>query len=233
MRTQDIMDIEETLYLAANAYRTRWEDFIDEDTGNSVSVERMEIVSGKGTLLTPIVVSMLIANGIENVMVSHEQLVGDHAPQMGLWEVKSESNVCDGRKIKTERQTYIVQGETPSEAEAFMVAYLEKTCCNKFKIVKIVPAEYNNIVRLYERDSEKLEHSIHWFKVELSAWDDSKLRWLVQSNDFEKVTAVVKMIYTRMEQATSIGFTEVKLLNIEHVFVEEKLGQYYSLSDLP
>ena len=46
-------------YLASRALRTWKEDFIDEDTGEIVSIERNEIIMERGTLLTPEKVSEL------------------------------------------------------------------------------------------------------------------------------------------------------------------------------
>lgn len=46
-------------YLASRALRSWKEDFIDEDTGEIVSIERNEVIMERGTFLTPEKVSEL------------------------------------------------------------------------------------------------------------------------------------------------------------------------------
>jgi len=72
-------DLEEMkgLYLADRLFRTWKEDFVDEDTGETVQIERKEILFNKGTLLdskTLAELNFFLQSGdITEVRVSNQQ----------------------------------------------------------------------------------------------------------------------------------------------------------------
>ena len=51
--------------LAARVLRTWVEDFVDEDTGEVVSIERNEIVLERDTVLDEEAIDMIVGNGCE------------------------------------------------------------------------------------------------------------------------------------------------------------------------
>jgi len=65
--------------LAARVLRTWVEDFVDEDTGEVVSIERNEIVMERDTVLDEDAVSLIIEMGAKSVFIQKEDVGGDYA----------------------------------------------------------------------------------------------------------------------------------------------------------
>ena len=65
--------------LAARVLRTWVEDFVDEDTGEVVSIERNEIVMERDTLLDEAAVDTITALEVSSVFIQREDVGGDYA----------------------------------------------------------------------------------------------------------------------------------------------------------
>ena len=65
--------------LAARVLRTWVEDFVDEDTGEVVSIERNEIVMERDTILDEDAVALIIEMGAKSVFIQKEDVGGDYA----------------------------------------------------------------------------------------------------------------------------------------------------------
>src|SRR5207237_4019068 len=65
--------------LAARVLRTWVEDFVDEDTGEVVSIERNEIVMERDTILDEEAIDTISEMDIKNVFVQKEDVGGDYA----------------------------------------------------------------------------------------------------------------------------------------------------------
>jgi len=65
--------------LAARVLRTWVEDFVDEDTGEVVSIERNEIVMERDTVLDEDAVALIIEMGAKSVFIQKEDVGGDYA----------------------------------------------------------------------------------------------------------------------------------------------------------
>ena len=65
--------------LAARVLRAWVEDFVDEDTGEVVSLERNEIVLERDTVLDEDNIAMIIEMGVKSVFVQKEEVSGDYA----------------------------------------------------------------------------------------------------------------------------------------------------------
>lgn len=64
--------------LAARVLRTWVEDFVDEDTGEVVSIERNEIVMERDTILDEDGIATILEMGIQSVFLQKEELGGDY-----------------------------------------------------------------------------------------------------------------------------------------------------------
>ncbi|MFY7964976.1 MAG: DNA-directed RNA polymerase subunit beta, partial [Chitinophagaceae bacterium] len=64
--------------LAARVLRTWVEDFVDEDTGEVVSIERNEIVMERDTVLDEDGIETIVEMGIESIFIQKEELGGDY-----------------------------------------------------------------------------------------------------------------------------------------------------------
>ncbi|MEY3209500.1 MAG: DNA-directed polymerase subunit beta, partial [Bacteroidota bacterium] len=65
--------------LAARVLRTWVEDFVDEDTGEVVSIERNEIVMERDVVLDEDAVALIIEMGVKSVFIQKEDVGGDYA----------------------------------------------------------------------------------------------------------------------------------------------------------
>ncbi len=65
--------------LAARVLRTWVEDFVDEDTGEVVSIERNEIVMERDTILDEDAIEQIIELGVKSVFIQKEDVGGDYA----------------------------------------------------------------------------------------------------------------------------------------------------------
>ena len=65
--------------LAARVLRTWVEDFVDEDTGEVVSIERNEIILERDTVLNEDNVAMILEMEVKNVFIQKEEVSGDYA----------------------------------------------------------------------------------------------------------------------------------------------------------
>ncbi|TVR76735.1 MAG: DNA-directed RNA polymerase subunit beta [Chitinophagaceae bacterium] len=63
--------------LAARVLKSWLEDFVDEDTGEVVSIERNEVILERDTMLDEENITILQENGIESVILQKEDLVAD------------------------------------------------------------------------------------------------------------------------------------------------------------
>ncbi|MBV4356954.1 DNA-directed RNA polymerase subunit beta [Pinibacter aurantiacus] len=65
--------------LAARVLRTWVEDFVDEDTGEVVSIERNEVVLERDTILDEEAAEMVVDMGVKSVFLQREDVGGDYA----------------------------------------------------------------------------------------------------------------------------------------------------------
>ena len=65
--------------LAARVLRTWVEDFVDEDTGEVVSIERNEIILERDTVLDESNIMMIIQMEVKSVFIQKEEVSGDYA----------------------------------------------------------------------------------------------------------------------------------------------------------
>ena len=59
--------------LAARVLKTWIEDFVDEDTGEVVSIERNEVVIDRETIIEPEHVDIILESGVQNILVHKEE----------------------------------------------------------------------------------------------------------------------------------------------------------------
>ncbi len=65
--------------LAARVLRTWVEDFVDEDSGEVVSIERNEVVMERDTVLSPKEIDIIVEMDVKSVFIQKEEVSGDYA----------------------------------------------------------------------------------------------------------------------------------------------------------
>src|SRR5690554_1309286 len=65
--------------LAARVLKSWIEDFVDEDTGEVVSIERNEVILERDTILDDAAIEQILETGVETLILQKEELSGDYA----------------------------------------------------------------------------------------------------------------------------------------------------------
>jgi hypothetical protein len=220
-----------------------WIEYVeDEETGETSSVERSEVILNKGCNITDIDIATLQENGITTVKVSNIPLKGNKQENVNLWETSLKIKSKNGEKKKT----YIVTAESPTAAEGFISDYLEVNVECAFEAVKVSKLEYGKVIKLYETEREEYEsdgkHCIRWYKSQIIAtFNDSDAEIgsnpaktiLVQATNFETALKAIKTVIGRNEYDEIYNsFKSMQELNIEEVFIPDESVSYYSNSEL-
>ncbi|MDR1122112.1 MAG: DUF4494 domain-containing protein [Dysgonamonadaceae bacterium] len=225
-------------HLLQDERKTWMEDVTDEETGETVSAERSEVILFRGCKLTKIDIATLKENGIDSVCVSNIPLKGNRQEHMNLWETTLKIRLKNGEKKKT----YIVTAESPTAAETFISDYLEVNVECTFEAVKVSKLEYSKVIKLYDTEREEYEadgsHWIRWYKSQIFAmFEDSDTEIgsspvkniLVQATDFETALKATKTVMGRDEYDEIYNaFKSMQELNIEEVFIPDDKVSYYS-----
>lgn len=229
-------------YLLQSESRYWIEDFVDEDTGDPVSIERSEILCKNGTLVNDIIQSLLQENGIEKVKVSNVQLLGTQDKSLNIWETVLSIRTGKGESKKS----YVVYADSPTESELIISEYLEVNVDCTFRPIKVNQLDYGKVIRLYDQEVEdmlKNKKRVLWYKcVVYSMIDDEgddeqhsagKKNILVQSISLQRAIDAIKAVLSRSEfEAHYNTFKLMQELKIEDVFIPEDKVSYYSDEEL-
>ena len=226
-------------YLMQTEKRYWEEEFIDEDTGDPTTIERSEVLCGKGTQVNEIIQSLLIENDIKTIKVSNIPLLGTQDKNLNLWETAIKVLTGKGGSKKS----YIVTADSPAAAEIFISEYLEVNMEATFKLVKINEQDYNKVIKIYDIEREQLEQNnkrVCWYKAQIYSMLDDEYEEgesnsagarniLVQATSFDKAMEAIKIVMNRNEFDTIYNtFKKLEELNIVDVFMPEENLAYYS-----
>ncbi len=65
--------------LAASVLRSWFEDFVDEDTGEVVSVERTEVILERDTVLTENAIDTILESGVKSIILQKDEMTNDYS----------------------------------------------------------------------------------------------------------------------------------------------------------
>jgi len=228
-------------YLMTAEKRYWTEDVLDEETSEVIPTERSEAICEKGAQLNEILISLLQENGIKTVKVSNIPMRGNQEKYMNLWETVLKVT----EKGNPRKRSYIVTGDSPSAAEAFISEYFEINIDAAFELVKVNQVEYNKVIKVYDTELEEYEdsgtHTAKWYKCQIYAMvdDDGEgtsagcRNLLVLAFSFEKAIQAAKLVMNRNEYDEIYNtFKTMQELNIVDVFIPEDKVSYYSDSEL-
>lgn len=86
--------------LAARVLKTWTEDFVDEDTGEVVSIERNEVIIDRETVIEPEHIDMIIESGVQNILVHNEEANSS--------DFLSSSILCRKTRVTRKRKLYCI-----------------------------------------------------------------------------------------------------------------------------
>lgn len=209
-RSKDLNKIADK-YLASNALHTWTEDFIDEDTGEIVSIERNEVIMQRGTLLTPDKVSELNfffqTGDLKDVEVTTQARPGIvHDFYAACLCEASVSNFPAGTK------KYLLHATSIGQAYAIIEDYLElfSSGQNTVKGLKSL-GEYSYLRPNKETDEDELREVVPFYKAqaEIIYIDDvhseekpakDTFKYILQANDVKEANDIVRQRLAVAEQ---------------------------------
>lgn len=151
-RTSDIRRIVGK-FLASNVLKTWNEDFIDESTGEVVTIERNEILFERGSYIDDDLAQQINfsiqAEEIKDVEVSNQRRLAAPNQRTGLYPFKVSA------RIETKRRTFILQAQDAAKAIEVATDYIELNFRNSFDITDIKLMD--NVVILNDRLRKSVE----------------------------------------------------------------------------
>ncbi len=205
-------------YLVEPACRKWNEDFVDEDTGEVVSIERNEIIYPAGEQLTPISISMLQVNGVSEVLVSNKKITGAQQKYMSLWQLECVS--YDKVAGKDKSDYYIIPKGSPLECEVFFKEWADLKIEGLYTIKKVVPLDFSRVLLPYVGEAEeavKKRIDLYFYKATVKPLEGASSKILVLADSIRTVEAEVELRY---RNTVIDRITEVKEMNVKEFFEE-------------
>lgn len=155
-------------FVARRALRTWNEEFLDEDTGKTVSVERNEVLLERGTYISQDVlctINFLMQEGsLKEVEVSNQNRQGMLLENRVLLPYKAVAKIDDKRK------TFLLYASSIANALLILQDYIELYFKGGFEITDVKEMEYCVILidSLKSADARKYELDTAYLKGEIS-----------------------------------------------------------------
>ena len=155
-------------FTASRVFRSWDEDFVDEDTGDVVSVPRNEIILDRGVLLTADNISKIMfhlqADDIDHIEVSDQQREGiftDNRPQLWCSTVS-----CGGKN----KNVYLYANSVLMALE-ITKDFSEQNFPGMFGISAIKELKQAILINV-EPENEEIEHELKFYKMEVEITND-------------------------------------------------------------
>lgn len=158
-------------WVARRALRTWTEDFFDNETGRTVSIERNEVLLERGTYISQDVLSsitfMMQEGSLEEVEVSNQNRQGMLLENRSLLPYKAVA------KIDGKRKTFLLYANSVANALVIMVDYIELNYKGGFEITDIREMEYCVVIidRLKSAEARRYELDAAYLKGNISMED--------------------------------------------------------------
>lgn len=158
-------------WVARRALKTWTEDFIDETTGKTVSVERNDVLLERGTYISQDVLCtinfMMQEGSLKEVEVSNQNRQGTLLENRSIFPYKAVA------KIGGKRKTFLLYANSIANALLILVDYIELHCKGGFEITDIKEMEFCVVIidRLRSAETRKYELDTAYLKGEISMED--------------------------------------------------------------
>lgn len=155
-------------WVARRALRTWKEDFKNEDTGETVSVERSEILLERGTYISQDVlcsINFMIADGsLKEVEVSNQNRQGMLLENRSMYPYKAVA------KINDKRVSFLLYATSVANALVILVDYIELNYKGGFEITDIKAMDYCVVLvdKLKSAEARKYELDAAYLKGDIS-----------------------------------------------------------------
>lgn len=155
-------------FVARRAMRTWFEDMIDKDTGETISIERHEVLLERGTYIDQdqlcSINFMLQEGSLKEVEVSNQNRQGVLLTSTSLFPFKAVVKIDDKKK------TFLLYASSVANALVILVDFIELNFKGKFEITKVEEMDYCVVIidRLKPAEARKLELDTAYLKGDIS-----------------------------------------------------------------
>lgn len=156
-------------FIARRALKTWTEDYIDEDTGQVVSIERNEILFEKGTYIDQNVLSSIrfymTEGSLAEVEVSNQKRLAITSPNHCMYPYKAVV------KIDDKRRTFLLYATSVGNALTILIDYVELNYTGEFTVSDIKEMDYCVILidKLKSPSTRRYDIDIAYLNDEISA----------------------------------------------------------------
>lgn len=204
-------------FLATDVKRSWNDDFLDESTGEVVSIERTEMVMRRGTLLTPDELSSLSfflqAGEVQSVMVTNVKRPGVsiEMDRNTIWAVS-----VSGGDSKRKRK-YILFAQSLDQAIIISKDYLEQTMEGSFKIE--AAKSFNNCIILQDDNLSKMAKDADGNIITEKKEGEAPGFYTIQTS--VKTSGGITRYYTWLLTATSVDDAKVRI----HKYIDQEVQE--------
>ncbi|TDE53782.1 hypothetical protein [Flavobacterium sp. GT3P67] len=184
-------------YTAERLLRTWEEDFVDEDTGNVVTIQRNEILFDRGVLMDNDVLSQinfyLQSGDIKDVLASNQK-------RTGIAVKNSASVYCVTILQGTKKRNYYLYANSVDLALNIITDFLEQKIEGSFSFTSVKEMGFSNLIPLEDDDLDKDFYKI---EVEIAYEEDDPFKqvYILQANDAEEAKEIIiKFISLKMKE---------------------------------
>ncbi|AVR47232.1 hypothetical protein C7S20_19335 [Christiangramia fulva] len=215
-------------YLAERLLRTWIKDFIDEDNGDVVSLDRNEIIYDKGTFITSDVLSEinfhLQTNEVKEVKVSNQKRIGFLSGGFtSVWQATA--------KFNNKKFTYLLYASSLSMAFDIATDFLEQDLPGGFQLHTLKELDYSNLI-VVEEDEEELDFYKIELEVDFEYQEPYESSYILKSHDAETAKrAIVEYIAKKAKEENRRESFDVTIISAKTItcsgIVDYKFSQEY------
>jgi len=236
--TNDLKEMQDK-YLAERLLRKWNEDFIDEDNGDVVTIERNEVIFEKGTFLDSNSLAeinfFLQSGAIENIKVSNQPrngtLVSDHATVY----------VVTAEKLR-KKTNYYLYAKSSSNAIEIATDFLEQMIVGSFSFSSVKKLPYSNLIppnddqELDETVPEPVEKYFYAIEMEVKYIDDDYdvvQSFILQATNVEDAKNTIesfivsKLSEDNKDATIATAIISAKQINCENVIDYKFSAEYF------
>lgn len=189
------------MYLAKRVLKTWEESFIDEDTGETVNIERNEILFDRGTLIDQDTLAKIRfsmeADGIKEVEVSNQNRLAFENENKFLYPYLAQAQISD-KKYK-----FLLYATGLENACLILKDYIELNYQFGFTLTMI--KEFDSCVILTDNLKERKvdDASLAYLKMK-SLWQNTLIRWTMRRKIVTKNLNRMKRNSTRLRRKSHL-----------------------------
>ena len=199
-------------YFAERVLRTWDEDFVDEDTGETVTIQRNEVLFNRGIPIDNDVLSQvnfyLQSGDVKDVLVSNQKRTGI--------SVKSASSVyCVTILNGSKKRNYYLYANSVEMALKILNDFLEQKVEGGFSFVAAKEIGFSNLIPLAD-DDEDAGKDFYKVEVDVSYEEDEPLEqvFILQANDAEEAKeTIIRFISLKMQDENRVRPFETTILS--------------------